>query len=138
MLRLLLEFVWTKIMVKDTLNSLVENGALKAVELNGKNDRELVNILFNMLPVSALAELKSKVFDNDFVLIMRDADLIQSVDSLFENNLNLSETSKKTFLHRNTLLYRLNKIQSATGYDLRNFSDAMSFKLLMLIYYRFN
>jgi len=138
MLRLLLEFVWTKIMVKDTLNSLVENGALKAVELNGKNDRELVNILFNMLPVSALAELKSKVFDNDFVLIMKDADLIQSVDSLFENNLILSETSKKTFLHRNTLLYRINKIQSATGYDLRNFSDAMSFKLLMLIYYRFN
>ena len=138
MSRLLLEFVWTKIMVKDTLNSLVENGALKAVELNGKNDRELVNILFNMLPVSALAELKSKVFDNDFVLIMKDADLIQSVDSLFENNLILSETSKKTFLHRNTLLYRINKIQSATGYDLRNFSDAMSFKLLMLIYYRFN
>jgi carbohydrate diacid regulator len=78
------------------------------------------------------------VFDNDFVLIMKDADLIQSVDSLFENNLILSETSKKTFLHRNTLLYRINKIQSATGYDLRNFSDAMSFKLLMLIYYRFN
>ena len=125
-------------MVKDTLNNLIKNGSLMAVELNGKNDHELVNILFNMLPVSALAELKSKVFDSSFVAIMKDADLTQSVEALFENNLNLSETSKKTFLHRNTLLYRLNKIQSTTGYDLRNFNDAMSFKLLMLIYYRFN
>ena len=125
-------------MVKETLKNLIENGALRAVELNGKNDRELVNILFNMLPVSSLSEFKNKVFDSNFVAIMKDSDLIQSVDILFENNLNLSETSKKTFLHRNTLLYRLNKIQSATGYDLRNFNDAMSFKLLMLIYYRFN
>ena len=125
-------------MIKETLNNLVNNGALKTVELNSKNDRELINILFNLLPISALSELKNRVFDDNFVVIMKDADLVQSVNVLFENNLNLSETSKKTFLHRNTLLYRLNKIQKETGYDLKNFNDAMSFKLLMLIYYRFN
>lgn len=125
-------------MIKDTLEKYIDSEAKNKMQIGKNVDSDLVGILFNMLPISELSELKNKVFDSDFVSIMKDADLMQSVDALFENNLNLSETSKKTFLHRNTLLYRLDKIKKLTGFDLKNFYDAMSFKLLMLIYYRFN
>lgn len=125
-------------MIKDSIGKYLSGDNGKLILANEGNGQDLVGILFGMLPISELSELKNKVFDADFVSIMKDADLVQSVDALFENNLNLSETSKKTFLHRNTLLYRLDKIKKLTGFDLKNFSDAMSFKLLMLIYYRFN
>lgn len=125
-------------MIKDSIGKYLSGDNGKLMPTNEGNGQDLVGILFDMLPISELSELKNKVFDADFVSIMKDADLVQSVDALFENNLNLSETSKKTFLHRNTLLYRLDKIKKLTGFDLKNFSDAMSFKLLMLIYYRFN
>ena len=51
----------------------------------------------------------------------------------FENNLNLSETSRQLYVHRNTLVYRFEKIQKRFGLDLRTFEDAMTFKLAMLV-----
>ena len=48
----------------------------------------------------------------------------------FENSLNVSETSRKLFVHRNTLVYRLDKVQRQTGLDLRHFDDAVTFKIL--------
>lgn len=127
-------------MIKDILNEKVSSGEIKTIEFAcDKNDKYcLVNSLFEMLPVHKLSELKNILFDENFVSIMKDADLVQSIDAFFENNLNISETSKKTFLHRNTLLYRLDKIQKLTGFNLKNFSDCVTFKMLMLIYYRFN
>ena len=52
---------------------------------------------------------------------------------VFENNLNVSETSRQLFVHRNTLVYRLDKIQKITGMDLRNFDDAIHFKVAMMV-----
>ena len=127
-------------MIKDTLKNKIDNGEIKTLEFAcDKNDKYcLISSIFEMLPVRELSELKSMLFDENFVAIMKDSDLTQSIDSFFANNLNVSETSKKTFLHRNTLLYRLDKVQKMTGFNLRNFSDALTFKVLMLIYYRFN
>lgn len=51
----------------------------------------------------------------------------------FENNLNVSETSRKLFVHRNTLVYRLEKIKKLTGLDLREFEDAIVFKVALMV-----
>lgn len=56
-----------------------------------------------------------------------------TIEKFFQNSLNLSETSRQLYIHRNTLVYRLDKIQKITGLDLRNFDDAVTFKLIMMI-----
>ena len=58
---------------------------------------------------------------------------IDSLDKFFENNLVLSETARKLFVHRNTLVYRLEKIKKLTGLDLREFDDAITFKVALMV-----
>ena len=56
-----------------------------------------------------------------------------TINKFFENNLNVSETSRQLFIHRNTLVYRIEKLQKATGLDIRTFEDAMTFKIAMMV-----
>jgi carbohydrate diacid regulator len=56
-----------------------------------------------------------------------------TIQAFFENNLNVSETSRKLFVHRNTLVYRLEKIKKLTGLDLREFEDAIVFKVALMV-----
>ena len=63
-----------------------------------------------------------------------DNDIIQSIDVFFEVDLNLSEAAKKLYVHRNTLIYRLDKIQKYTSYDIRKFNDAVIFKIAFAIW----
>jgi carbohydrate diacid regulator len=56
-----------------------------------------------------------------------------TINKFFENNLNVSETSRQLFIHRNTLVYRLDKIQKNTELDLRNFEDAIAFKIALMV-----
>ena len=62
-----------------------------------------------------------------------DAETLQTIQVFFENNLNVSETSRKLFVHRNTLVYRLDKLQKSTGLDLRVFEDAITFKIALMV-----
>ena len=62
-----------------------------------------------------------------------DRETLMTVQSFFENNLNVSETSRKLFLHRNTLVYRLEKIRKLTGLDLREFDHAVTFKVALMV-----
>lgn len=62
-----------------------------------------------------------------------DKELIETVNKFLECSLNISETSRQLFVHRNTLVYRLDRIQESTGLDLRNFDDAITFKLSMMV-----
>ena len=62
-----------------------------------------------------------------------DNETICTIQKFFENNLNVSETSRKLFVHRNTLVYRLDKIKKLTGLDLREFDDAIIFKVAMMV-----
>lgn len=64
---------------------------------------------------------------------MLDSETLQTIIKFFENNLNGSETSRKLFVHRNTLVYRLDKVQKITGLDLRSFDDAVLFKLASMV-----
>lgn len=62
-----------------------------------------------------------------------DEETLTTIQKFFENNLNVSETSRQLFVHRNTLVYRIEKIQKSTGLDLRNFDDALTFKIALMV-----
>lgn len=62
-----------------------------------------------------------------------DDETLTTVNKFFENNLNVSETSRQLYIHRNTLVYRLDKLQKMTGLDLRNFDDAIIFKITLMV-----
>lgn len=62
-----------------------------------------------------------------------DSETLFTIQKFFENNLNISETSRQLYVHRNTLVYRLDKIEKLTGLDLRKFDDAIIFKVSMLV-----
>ena len=62
-----------------------------------------------------------------------DDDTLETIDRFFENNLNVSETSRKLYVHRNTLVYRLEKIKKITGLDLREFDHAIVFKVALMV-----
>lgn len=62
-----------------------------------------------------------------------DHETLMTIQAFFENNLNVSETSRKLFVHRNTLVYRLEKIRKITGLDLREFEHAITFKVALMV-----
>lgn len=62
-----------------------------------------------------------------------DEETITTINKFFENSLNVSETSRQLFIHRNTLVYRLDKLQKSTGLDLRVFEDAITFKIALMV-----
>ena len=62
-----------------------------------------------------------------------DEETLMTINKFFENSLNVSETSRQLYIHRNTLVYRLDKIQKCTGLDLRVFEDAITFKIALMV-----
>ena len=62
-----------------------------------------------------------------------DEETLTTISKFFENNLNVSETARQLYIHRNTLVYRLEKLQKSTGLDIRKFDDALTFKIAMMV-----
>lgn len=62
-----------------------------------------------------------------------DEETLTTINKFFENSLNVSETSRQLYIHRNTLVYRLDKLQKSTGLDLRVFEDAITFKIALMV-----
>ncbi len=88
--------------------------------------------LIYQLP-SKLCELfLDEIFKKESIDVL-DEETLQTIYKFFENNLNVSETSRQLFVHRNTLVYRLDKIERLTGLDLRKFDDAVIFKVAILV-----
>lgn len=88
--------------------------------------------LIYQLPVNLCDMFMREVFQKGSLDIL-DHETLYTVQKFFENNLNVSETSRKLFIHRNTLVYRLDKIAKVTGLDLRVFEHAITFKLAMMV-----
>ncbi len=89
--------------------------------------------LIYQLPANLCRIFIEEIFGNndpgDF-----DDEIVTTVNKFFENNLNVSETSRQLFVHRNTLVYRVEKLQKTTGLDVRTFDDALTFKIAMMVY----
>ena len=75
-----------------------------------------------------IKEIFTDVSPDDF-----DEETLETIAKFFENNLNVSETSRQLFIHRNTLVYRLDKLDRATGLDLRVFDDAITFQIALMV-----
>ena len=86
------------------------------------------------LSENKLAEYLSDLTDDNFREILENEEMLSTAEEFLRSNLNVSETSRNLYMHRNTLLYRLDKIEKATGLNIRSFSDAVSFRALTLIY----
>ena len=88
--------------------------------------------LIYQLPIPLCKMFIKEIFENkspdDF-----DEETLVTIDKFFENSLNVSETSRQLYIHRNTLLYRLDKLQKSTGLDLRVFEDAITFKIALMV-----
>ena len=74
----------------------------------------------------------SLLFNRKTARLFND-EMIHTIEKFFENSLNLSETARQLYIHRNTLIYRLDKVQRIIGLDLRAFDDAVTFKMMMLL-----
>ena len=74
------------------------------------------------------ADQSGRIDPDDF-----DEETLTTINKFFENSLNVSETSRQLYIHRNTLVYRLDKLQKSTGLDLRVFEDAITFKIALMV-----
>lgn len=88
--------------------------------------------LIYQLPLSVCTDFLNEVFNDDIPESL-DSDLISTIDRFLQNNLNIAETARQLHMHRNTLIYRLEQIQKRTNLDLRNFEDAMTFKIALMV-----
>ena len=88
--------------------------------------------LIYQLPTTLCEIFLSEVFKKNPVDSL-DQETLFTINKFFENNLNVSETSRKLFVHRNTLVYRLEKIKKITGLDLREFDHAIVFKVALMV-----
>ena len=88
--------------------------------------------LIYQLPIPLCKMFIREIFTNKSLDEFDEA-TIQTINKFFENNLNVSETSRQLYIHRNTLVYRLDKIQKSTGLDLRVFEDAITFKIALMV-----
>jgi carbohydrate diacid regulator len=84
------------------------------------------------LPTTLCEMFLNEVFKKNPIETL-DEDTLETINRFFENNLNVSETSRKLYVHRNTLVYRLEKIKKITGLDLREFDQAIVFKVALMV-----
>ncbi len=88
--------------------------------------------LIYQLPTTLCETFLKEVFKQGSIDSL-DHETLFTIRRFFENNLNVSETSRKLFVHRNTLVYRLEKIKKLTGLDLREFDHAIVFKIALMV-----
>ncbi len=103
------------------------------------NEKSIVNYenlglarLIYQLPTTLCEIFLGEIFKKNSIDSL-DQETLFTINKFFENNLNVSETSRKLFVHRNTLVYRLEKIKKLTGLDLRQFDHAIVFKVALMV-----
>lgn len=125
--------------LKDVSRSYKEAKMALEVGKIFETDKYIVNYeklgigrLIYQLPIPLCKMFIREIFDgkspDDF-----DEETLTTINKFFENSLNVSETSRQLYIHRNTLVYRLDKLQKSTGLDLRVFEDAITFKIALMV-----
>ncbi len=107
-----------------------------AIEARGDVHTYKEYVLVKMLedlPKYKLNENLDTLLDAEAREVFEDAEMINTAEEFLENSLNVSETARKLYLHRNTLTYRLDKIEKATSLNIRKFSDAVTFRLITIL-----
>jgi len=125
--------------IKDLSRSFKEAQIALEVGKVFDNEKDVINYknlgigrIIYQLPTTLCEVFLQEVFKSG-ALESLDRESLMTIQSFFENNLNVSETSRKLFVHRNTLVYRLEKIKKLTGLDLREFEHAIIFKVALMV-----
>ena len=95
-------------------------------------NRLLLERFLSDLPADASGRYSSMIFNRQTAKLFND-EMLHTIEMFFAKDLNLSDTARQLYIHRNTLVYRLDKVQRAIGLDLRSFDDAVTFKMMMLL-----
>jgi carbohydrate diacid regulator len=85
------------------------------------------------LPNSKIKEFLEVLLDENGKQVFNDPEIIETADEFFNNNLNISETARILYIHRNTIMYRIDKIEKCTGLDIRKFGDALTFRIISVL-----
>ena len=124
-------------MAKEMLDTLRDEGGEEQIRIaygTIVNDIKEVSKSYKeyQLPIPLCKMFIKEIFEgkspDDF-----DEETLTTINKFFENSLNVSETSRQLYIHRNTLVYRLDKLQKSTGLDLRVFEDAITFKIALMV-----
>ena len=125
--------------IKDLSRSFKEAQIALEVGKVFDNEKEVINYknlgigrIIHQLPTTLCEVFLQEVFRTG-ALESLDRESLMTIQSFFENNLNVSETSRRLFVHRNTLVYRLEKIKKLTGLDLREFEHAIVFRVALMV-----
>ena len=125
--------------LKDLARSFKESQIALEVGKVFDNEKTIINYdnlgiarLIYQLPTTLCESFLREVFKRGSIESL-DQETLFTIQKFFENNLNVSETSRKLFVHRNTLVYRLEKIKKITGLDLREFDHAIVFKIALMV-----
>ena len=89
--------------------------------------------LIYQLPLPLCEMFMNEVFGGQQLPDSLDEETLTTINKFFENSLNVSETSRQLYIHRNTLVYRLEKLQKSTGLDVRVFEDALTFRIALMV-----
>ncbi|MBQ2901843.1 MAG: helix-turn-helix domain-containing protein [Agathobacter sp.] len=89
--------------------------------------------LIYQLPMSLCNMFIKEVFGDKIPDVLEDEEAMSTISKFFENNLNISETARQLYVHRNTLVYRLERIEKEIGLDIRKFDDAMTFRIAVMV-----
>ena len=89
--------------------------------------------LIYQLPMSLCKMFIKEVFGDQLPEVLEDEEAMSTINKFFENNLNISETARQLYVHRNTLVYRLERIEKEIGLDIRKFDDAMTFRIAVMV-----
>ena len=96
--------------------------------------REFILVkMLETLPESKLKEYLAEISGDGVKELFEDEDMLLTAEEFLQSSLNVSETARNMYLHRNTLLYRLDKIEKETGLNIREFSDAVSFRVMTIL-----
>ena len=97
--------------------------------------REFILVqMLESIPEARLEEFLSELSGARAKEVFGDEEMLSTAECFLQNSLNVSEASRKLYMHRNTLLYRLDKIERETGLNIRSFSDAVSFRVLTILH----
>ena len=125
--------------LKDVSKSYKEAKMALDVGKNFYADRDVVAYntlgigrLIYQLPINLCQMFIEEIFGEN-VPTQLDEETLNTIDTFLENSLNVSETARQLYVHRNTLLYRLEKLQKATGLDIRVFDDALTLKIALMV-----
>jgi len=102
-------------------------------EVHSFQEYLLVRVLEDV-PDIRLKEYMEQLQIENAETLFDDEDMMNTAEEFLENSLNVSETSRNLFMHRNTLMYRLDKIERMTGLNIRKFSDAVTFRVITILY----